>query len=356
MTAVRGGRSPQTERGREAGFGPRPRSQGGDRGGVGPGSRCPSSVGGLTRTMATLETLPLDELDDRFASLRLMSPTEMTRLRASVEREGVRQPVVVSTGVERERYVLLDGFKRVRILREQGASEVPATLVTLDATASKAAIVTCNAPHRGLSDLEEAWIVQSLCRGHRVSQVDVGRLLSHHKSWVCRRLKLAEHLEESVQDDIRLGLLSSSTARELARLPRGNQQEVAQAVRDGGLTSRQAAQLVTLLLQTDEPDARRAILDDPARYIPVPESHKTVALDPRLSSGGNEIRRGLLSLRQSSRRLSQALQAFAPAGLSVQDGPVLLPLVEGVHHEQREMETRLLRLLGESASPRGDRG
>ena len=305
--------------------------------------------------MATLETLTLEQLDVRFESLRLVSPAEMSRLRASVERDGVRQPVVVSTGVERDRFVLLDGFKRVRILREQGTAEVLATLVTLDAAASKAAIVTCNAPHRGLSDLEEAWIVQSLCRGHRVSQVELGRLLSRHKSWVCRRLKLAEHLEESVQDDIRLGLLSSSTARELARLPRGNQQDAAQAVRDGGLASRQAGQLVTLLLQTDDPDARRAILDDPARYIPVPESHKTVPLDPRLSHGGNEIRRGLLSWRQSSLRLSQAMQAYAPAGLSAQDAPVLLPLVEGVHREGVEMGARLQRLVGESASVPGDR-
>lgn len=304
--------------------------------------------------MATLETLPLDELDDRFASLRLVSPAEMSRLRSSVEREGVRQPVVVSTGVERERYVLLDGFKRIRILQEQGTAEVLATLVSLDAAASKAAIVTCNAPHRGLSDLEEAWIVRSLCRGHRVSQVEVGRLLSKHKSWVCRRLKLAEHLESSVQDDIRLGLLSSSTARELARLPRGNQQDAAQAVRDGGLASRQAGQLVTLLLQTDDPDARRAILDDPTRYIPLPESRKSVPLDPRLSHGGNEIRRGLLSLRESSRRLSQALQAYAPSGLSVQDAPVLLPLVEGGHREGGEMAARLLQLLGDSASPRAE--
>lgn len=303
--------------------------------------------------MATLETLTLQQLDVRFESLRLVSPTEMSRLRASVERDGVRQPVVVSTGVETGRFVLLDGFKRVKILAEQGTVEVLATLVTLDATASKAAIVTCNAPHRGLSDLEEAWIVQSLCRGHRVSQVEVGRLLSRHKSWVCRRLKLAEHLESSVQDDIRLGLLLSSTARELARLPRGNQQDAAQAVRDGGLTSRQAAQLVTLLLQTDEPDARRAILDDPARYIPLQESRKTAALDPRLSSGGNEIRRGLLSLRQSSRRLSQSLQAFAPAGLSAQDAPVLLALVEEVHREEQKMGVRLLQLVGQSASPHG---
>jgi len=306
----------------------------------------------MKATMPTIETLKLEQLDFRLESLRLVSPTEMNRLRASVERVGVRQPVVVSTGVERERYVLLDGFKRVKVLREQGAEEVQATLVSLDAPAAKVAIVTCNAPHRGLSDLEEAWIVQSLCRGHRVSQVEVGRLLSRHKSWVCRRLKLAEHLEESVQDDIRLGLLSSSSARELARLPRGNQQPVAQAVQDEGLTSRQAGQLVTLLLQSDDPEARRAILADPVRYLPQRESRKAVALDPRLNAGGNEIRRGLLFVRPSVARLGQALQSYAPAGLSVQDAAVLLPLVEEVHGELRKMGSRLHQLLDDSSPPR----
>lgn len=64
---------------------------------------------------------------------------------------------------------------------------------------------------------------------------------------MCRRLQLAEALEENLQNDVRLGLLSATTARELAQLPRGNQQRVAQAVREHELSSRHSATLVRRL-------------------------------------------------------------------------------------------------------------
>lgn len=298
--------------------------------------------------MGGLEVVGLARLDRRFASLRLPSPAGLSRLRASVEREGVRNPVVVSTAVEAGRLVLIDGFKRVKVLEEREAREVQAVLVALDAAGSVAAILHCNAPHRGLCDLEEAWVVRALCREHKATQVEVGRLVSRHKSWVCRRLKLAECLEEAVQDDIRLGLLSSTVARELVRLPCGNQIAVAGVLRDHGLVSRQAAQLVTLLLQTDDPEARRAVLADPLRYIPVRAPRKALASDPRLTGGGNEVRRCLLQVEGAAARLQRSCQTYAPAGLDAQDLPVLAVQVEQTLRTGRQLLTQLAQLLADS--------
>ena len=89
--------------------------------------------------------------------------------------------------------------------------------------------------------------MRSLCREHKLTQAEVGKALRRDKSWVCRRLMLAERLEDVLQDDIRLGLLSSTVARELARLPRGNQVAMATAIRAHGLTSKQAHRIVTEL-------------------------------------------------------------------------------------------------------------
>ena len=44
------------------------------------------------------------------------------------------------------------------------------------------------------------------------------------KAWVSRRISLIERLCEEVIEHIRLGLCSASIGRELARLPRGNQE------------------------------------------------------------------------------------------------------------------------------------
>ena len=68
--------------------------------------------------MSDPQRLTLAEVDRRFASLRLTAPDVLRRLRASIEREGIRDPVVVSSAVETDRWVLLDGFKRVRVAEE----------------------------------------------------------------------------------------------------------------------------------------------------------------------------------------------------------------------------------------------
>jgi len=76
---------------------------------------------------------------------------------------------------------------------------------------------------RGLSELEEAWLVQSLYREDELTQPEIARRLNRHKSWVWRRLMLVESLEPEVQAQVRLGLLAPRSAVAVGRLPRGNQ-------------------------------------------------------------------------------------------------------------------------------------
>ena len=263
------------------------------------------------------------EIDRRFASLRLAAPDQLARLRASIERDGVRTPLLVSTAVVPGLLVLVDGFKRIRILEDRNIHTVAVRLLPLDAPAAQVAMLHANAPHRGLSDLEEAWIVRSLCREHGLTQVAVARMLRRDKSWVSRRLRLAEHLESVIQEDIKLGLLSGAVARELSRLPRGNQVPVARSVREHGLTSRQAAALVTGVLGTEEPSARRDLLADPLRYLALQDSAAGNPSDPRLGVGGNEIRKALLTLDGSAERVIRMLMRHAPAGLRGEEARVL---------------------------------
>jgi len=275
------------------------------------------------------QQLALAQIDRRFASLRLVSPTEIRRVRASIEREGIRAPVLVSSAVQAQRWVLLDGFKRVRVAEEFELASVWAQAVALDVAQSKAAIVHCNQAQPGLSEVEEGWIVHSLCREHDLTQAAVGRLLGRDKSWVCRRLKLAEGLEGALQDDLRLGLLSSSAARELARLPRGNQLRAAQAVREHQLTSRQTAHLVQRLHESADPAARHEVLADPLRYLAVETpSGPSGEADPRLSERGNRLRRLLLSFEGMSSQLARSLSRHAPVGFEAEEARVLGPLVQ----------------------------
>lgn len=271
--------------------------------------------------------LRVDELHLRFAALRLPAPDLVARLRSSIEKEGLRTPVLASTGADAGQKVLVDGFKRLQALRDLGGETVAASLLDLDAAACQAAILHCNAPHRGLADLEEAWIVQSLCRRDGLTQVTAGKLLQRHKAWVCRRLALAERLDADIQEDIRLGLLSATMARDLARLPRGNQRTVAQAARDNQLSSRQVAQLVNALVGAEEPAAKEALLADPLRYLASASPRAPGQGDPRLSVAANELRKRLLSLRGAAFGLDHSVRRHHPGGLDSDEAEVLFGLL-----------------------------
>lgn len=277
--------------------------------------------------MSAPQRLALAEIDRRYGELRLAAPQLLRQLRGSVQREGIRHPVVVSCAVEGERCVLVDGFKRVRVAEELGLKAVWAQVVKLDATQAKAAILKCNQARPGLCEIEEAWIVRSLIREQGLRQMQVGDLLGRDKSWVSRRLRLAEALEPALQDDVRLGLLSATAARELSRLPRGNQPRAAAAVRDHQLTSRQSGQLVERLLGTADPMAVREVLADPLRYLTA-EAASASRRDPRLSEGGNRLRGLLVSFGGLSDQLTRSLCRDAPAGLRATEARVLAPVLE----------------------------
>ena len=295
----------------------------------------------------------VEELDLRFAPLRLVAPTAVARLKAAVARDGIQQPVLAATAVEPGRRVLVDGFKRERVARELAIARLPATLLALDAPTALATMLHANATHPGLSALEEGWIVRRLCREHGLTQQEAGALVGHHQSWVCHRVRLVEQLDEALQDDLRLGLLTPAVARELGRLPHDQQRRAAQVVGEHGLTSRQVARLTQKLVATDDPRVRLQVLADPLRHVvPAPDERagRTPA-DPRLTAGGNELRRSLLGWDGAAWRLERSLLTHAPTGLRAPEARLLAPLLgQAVQTGRRTLE-RLEQLVAVREEP-----
>jgi len=110
-------------------------------------------------------------------------------------------------------HALLDGplgsgFKRLRILKRQGRTEILAREVQAGkSSAQKSLMFTLHGHIHGLSELEEALIVKALHREDGMSLGEIGLLLFRHKSWVCRRIALLERLTQEVLEHLVLGLL-----------------------------------------------------------------------------------------------------------------------------------------------------
>jgi len=116
-------------------------------------------------------------------------------------------------------------------------------------------------------ELEEAWIVHALVREDGLSQVEVAELLGRHKSWVCRRLALIERLGPEARDELRVGLLSPTAARQLVRLPRRNQPEVLELMQREALSGTELAGVVDLLLECPGRSQQEYILGRPRKAL-----------------------------------------------------------------------------------------
>ncbi len=205
----------------------------------------------------TVTAIELAQVGETWASLRLRPPAALREMERSLSRHG--QLVAVVCWRHAGSVEIVDGFKRLIAARTLKWPTLRAEVHHVTRAIAKLLLWQSNA-RQALTDLEEAWLVRALYREDRLSQPQIAQLLGRHKSWVCRRLVLAEGLADAVEADVRLGLLSATAAREIGRLPRGNQESVAHVIARRGLTTRQAAALVDQILAAPDDVTRAAIL------------------------------------------------------------------------------------------------
>lgn len=249
--------------------------------------------------------LELDAIDLKFSRLRLVDPRAEARMLASVRRQGQLTPVVVGRG--EGGVFLVDGFKRYRALRQLGAAQIRAQVLERPVRCLKAAIVQLNG-RRGLTSIEESWVLQSLHQDDALTQEQIGVLLGRHKSWVCRRLALVGRLCDEALENLRLGLISAGICRHLLLLPRGNQPRALACVIKHHLSSRETARLVQLLREHPERE-HGALL-----WLPLPILDDRVGSRPRaLTGAAATLAQRLRSLQRKTRAAVEAVSLTTAA-------------------------------------------
>jgi ParB-like chromosome segregation protein Spo0J len=158
----------------------------------------------MTDAARPIEVVPT-ELGEALCAVRLCPPEAQQEMKQSLAKLGQLSPVQVYR--ESGKLEVIDGFKRLHAARALSWPKLRAELQPVDAAGAKVQLWRCNAG-TGLCELEEAWLVRALYRDDKLTQPQIGQLLARHKSWVCRRLMLAEGLTDEVTADVRLGLLS----------------------------------------------------------------------------------------------------------------------------------------------------
>jgi ParB-like chromosome segregation protein Spo0J len=283
---------------------------------------------------AEARPLPIAALGGRYRRYRLADPAAEEAMARSLRQYGQLAPV---TACWREgRAELLDGFKRQAAAQQASWSTLSVRVLEVDERSAKAAIVGLNGTGRRANELEEAWIVQALVRDDGLSQVETAALLNKHKSWVCRRLALLERLCGEAQTELRLGLLSPGLARQLTRLPAGNQAAVLTTARRASLTMAEVQGVVDLL-RGATPEQETLLLQEPRLALMQAEGVPTPVRDPRLSPAGNRLARQLGMLLDLLARLENGQRHPGLAELKRDDRRLLAPRFARLVREARRV-------------------
>lgn len=218
--------------------------------------------------------LEFQQLDLRYEALRARSPARERRLLASLAAVGQTTPIVVvpmsaHAASDMPRHVVIDGYKRVRLLRLLHRDTVTATAWDLG---EAEALVLERAMRAGEADsaLEQGWLMAELRDRFHLGGAEIARRVGRTESWVSRRLALSAALPEPVQAHVRAGSIGAHAAMKclvpLARANRADAVRLADAVAPLRPTTRQMAALYAAWTGAS-PARRELLLVDPALVL-----------------------------------------------------------------------------------------
>jgi len=190
--------------------------------------------------------IAISRIGERYGMYRIVNPRADAAMMKSIHKYGQLFPAVCVKA--EDRYELIDGFKRLRACRKLNKPVLRGKVMGMSSRVCKAAIIQFNRDSKAISEIEEAMIIQSLYREDGLTQEEIGAMLGRHKSWVSRRISLLTGLNEEVQEDIKLGLISVIAGRELGKLPRGDQKAAADAIVKHRFSTRETAKLVSYMV------------------------------------------------------------------------------------------------------------
>ncbi len=214
--------------------------------------------------------LELHQLDRRWEHLRVRHPARQRRLLASLAECGQQVPIVVVTAEDQaDRYVVIDGYKRIAALEQLGRDTVEAVVWPM----SEAAAVLLDRSLR-LSEhesaLEVGWLLAEMEQRFGYSLEELARRFDRSVTWVAGRLALVELLPEAIQQQVREGQIGAQVAMKflvpVARQNLEDCQRMAAIFAEHHCNTREAGQLYAAW-RRGSAKIRQRILEGPALFF-----------------------------------------------------------------------------------------
>jgi ParB family chromosome partitioning protein len=281
------------------------------------------------------------QLDRHWEHLRVRHPARQRRLLASLAESGQQTPiVVVAAEGKADRYVVIDGYKRIAALEQLGRDTVEAVVWPM----SEAAAVLLDRSLR-LSEhetaLEVGWLLAELEQRFGYGLDELARRFDRSVSWVSRRLALAEVLPEAIQQQVRDGKVLAQVALKylvpVARQSLVDCQRMAAIFAQHHCDTREAGRLYAAWRQ-GSPAIRKRILDDPELFFKTQrQAQEKVPTAP-----GAELLRDLEMTAAMVNRAQRRLAGAAVVELNRQQCEAARQQIEHIQKQLRRIDEKIL--------------
>ncbi len=283
--------------------------------------------------------LEFHQLERRWEHLRVRHPARQRRLLASLAEAGQQTPiVVVAAEGQADRYVVIDGYKRIAALEQLGRDTVEAVVWPM----SEAAAVLLDRSLR-LSEhetaLEVGWLLAELEQRFGYGLDELARRFDRSVSWVSRRLALVEVLPEAIQQQVREGKIAAQVALKflvpVARQSLEDCQRMAAIFARHHCDTREAGQLYGAW-RKGSPAVRKRILDDPELFFKTQRQEKAPA------GTGAELLRDLEMMAAIVNRAQRRLAGAAVTDLDRQQCEAARHQIERIQKQLHRIDEEIL--------------
>lgn len=204
---------------------------------------------------------------------------ELEELAASIERDGLLQPILVRT-IEPGRYQIIAGERRWQACRIVGLKTVPVRIKDVDDGRALELALIENVQRSDLNPIEEAYGYRRMMERNNMTQSDVAQAMSKGRSTVANALRLLD-LPEEAQRLLYEEKISAGHARAILSIPsKEGREKLTEKMVSDKLSVRESENLARLLSGRKEGD------ETPTRQ-PLPGMYKKVAKTLREMLGTN---------------------------------------------------------------------
>lgn len=217
-----------------------------------------------------LDEIPLESIKPNPDQPRIhFNKEELEELAASIEKEGLLQPIVVRK-VE-DHYQIIAGERRWQACRSLGLKSVPVRIKEVDDDKALELALIENVQRSDLNPIEEAYGYRRLMERRHMTQSEVAQAVSKGRSTIANALRLLE-LPEDAQQLLFEDKITAGHARAILSIPSTEgRQKLTERLAKEKLSVRETEALARLIA------GREQQKENPTPRTPTPKSFKKAA-------------------------------------------------------------------------------